>query len=474
MKISKTTIVEFLSKITLTVAGFVSTLLFARYLGSGVLGQYFLLIGVLSWLEFAGQLGVTKAIQKRVSENELPAAYLGAGLLIQATIASLLAGAILLAGDYVNQYLGASVVEFVVLLVLVRLGYGYVTAGLRGQHRVATAASLETAATVLQAGLQVLMAIGLGLGFLGLIYGYFSAFFIIIVVGLLLISNRHRPALPSREHVKKLLSFAQYSWLGVLKTRTSAWMDIIVLGIFIPQSLVGIYGASWRVAVVISLASQSLWQTLFPAMSELNANKNTPEIRSLFEKGLMYGGIIAIPGAVGLILLGSEILRIYGSEFTQGGHILAILAFSALFASYEGQFRAALDATNRPDLTFISNLLFLVINVTGNIVLVWQFGWIGAAVATSGSMLVSLVYSYTLVDRTLGVTIPIGEIGKQVTASAVMAVVVVIVKEFTKTQPYYFVIMTITIGVLVYSLTLLVLSLEVRTKAMEFADLLVN
>lgn len=474
MKVSTNTLVEFLSKITLTVAGFASTLLFARYLGSSVLGQYFLLIGMLSWLEFAGQLGITKAIQKRVSENQFPAAYLGAGLLIQAVIATLLVGAILLAGSHVNRYIGASVSELMVFLVLVRLGYGYVTAGLRGQHRVATAAILEAAATVLQAGVQVVLAIGLGLGFLGLVYGYLSAFGVIIALGIILIFGKHQPVLPSREHVDSLLSFAQYSWLGVLKTRTSAWMDIIVLGFFVPQSLVGIYGASWRVAVVISLASQSLWQALFPAMSELNAKENTTEIRSLFEKGLMYGGVIAIPGAVGLIILGSQILRVYGSDFTQGGYILAILSLSALFASYEGQFRAALDAIDRPDLTFRSNFLFLVTNITGNVILVWQFGWIGAAVATSGSMLTSLLYSYTLLDQTLGVTIPLREIGKQVTASAVMAASVFIIDTIVNSLPYYFVIVTISVGVIIYGVTLLGLSPEVRSKVAEYIDLFVK
>lgn len=466
MKLSTTSLVQFATKLGITVSGFVSTLVFARFLGSEVLGTYFLVIAVLSWLEFGSEFGLTAAIQKRVSELEDPSEFLSAGAILIAAFAGFAFIAVVLTHDFISDYVGAEVGLLVGVMLVAKIIYVFADSGLRGYHRVATAAKFELQATVLRVILQVGVVVA-GFGLTALLVGYVVAFAITGLLGIYVLISEVEFVRPARRHIESTLQYAQYSWLTILKTRISASMDTIVLGFFVTNALVGIYGASWNLATVLALASQSLSSALFPALSELGTNEDLDEFRSILGQALIYAGIICIPGIVGLAIIGEDILRIYGPSFPDGVGIVVILSVFALFSSYEGQFRTALDALDRPDLTFQINALFVVTNISGNIVLVSIYGWVGAALATAGSMGLSLIYAYILTDRLVGLKIPVDEILRQIAAAVMMGVVVYGLEIVTAPFPYYVVIIPIGVGAGVYFAILFAISKTIRWKAVE-------
>jgi O-antigen/teichoic acid export membrane protein len=56
--------------------------------------------------------------------------------------------------------------------------------------------------------------------------------------------------------------------------------------------------------------------------------------------------------------------------------------------------------------------------------LTWQYGWYGAATATTASAALGLVFSYYYTNRIISVTVPIDVIGKQLFAAGIMALTV--------------------------------------------------
>jgi len=82
------------------------------------------------------------------------------------------------------------------------------------------------------------------------------------------------------------------------------------------------------------------------------------------------------------------------------------------------------DAVDRPDLTFRINAIFVVLNVILNVLLIWQFGWYGAAVATTISAGVGLGLGYYYAKTIIEVSIPVGEIAKQLVAACIMGFIV--------------------------------------------------
>lgn len=469
MKLSTTSFVQFGSKIGVTIAGFVASIVFARVLGADTLGTYFLAIAVIGWLEFASQLGVTTAIQKRVSEKEDSAAYFTSGGLVLVVTTTVVVISLLLAREWVTDYIGADIVILVAAMLLANIINGFANSGLRGYHRVSTAATLEFITTVVRMLLQVAFVIA-GYKLVGMLVGYAIAFGIVGVLGLYLVIKEASISPPTRTHVVSTLDFAKYSWLGSLQTRVSGWMDTVVLGFFVSNGLVGIYNVSWNLAIILALASQSLASALFPTLSELDAKDDLKSFSSILSEALRYAGILCFPGIVGLAIVGPKVLRVYGSEFPEGAKIAVLIGIFALFSSYQGQFQTALNALDRPDLAFRVNAVFVVVNITGNVVLVATIGWIGAALATTASMGVALGYGYVLINRQVDLTLQFRDIGHQVTAAIFMGLVVYAVENIVASQPYYYVIIPIGIGVIIYSVILLSISQPVREKTFEILD----
>jgi O-antigen/teichoic acid export membrane protein len=68
--------------------------------------------------------------------------------------------------------------------------------------------------------------------------------------------------------------------------------------------------------------------------------------------------------------------------------------------------------------------VFVIANVTLNIVLIVLYGWVGAAVATTTSVAISLVLAYRHVATIIDLSFPTAEIAKQSLAAIVMAGIV--------------------------------------------------
>jgi O-antigen/teichoic acid export membrane protein len=231
-------------------------------------------------------------------------------------------------------------------------------------------------------------------------------------------------SVPSREDVRDLTGFARYSWLSNLSNRAFASMDTLVLGLFVADGLIGVYEVAWNLASILAVFGVSIGKAMFPAMSELSSEGDLDEVRYLITDSVAFTGLLLIPGVVGGAIVGDLVLAIYGSGFTRGYLVLVVLTIARTVYAYEYQFVNTLNALDRPERAFRIDGVFVVVNVGLNLLLVWQFGWLGAAVATSVSAVVALVLGYRAVTDVADVGMPGDEIGRQIVAAGLMGVVV--------------------------------------------------
>ncbi|MBZ6494565.1 polysaccharide biosynthesis C-terminal domain-containing protein [Natrinema longum] len=424
MRLGQTSVIHFTSRFFASLLGFVATIFIARFLGSGTLGTYYLVLSTVSWLGIAVEMGVPSAINKRVSEDEDEAAYAIAGGVIAFCLFLVVSVLILLFRHHINDYIGYPAAQIVVLFLFVNLIQSSVNSILNGQHLVHISGIFNPIRTGTRSIVQI-SAILLGLKITGLFIGYTAGYALVSVLGLwIAVRNFPSVSLPTLEHYRRIISYAEYSWLGEIRSRAFNWVDVAVLGFFVSSSLVGIYTAAWNIAVFLILFGGSLSQTLFPEMSSLSAEEDAQSVADLFETALTYGGLILIPGLVGGTLLGERLLRIYGEEFTQGTVVLSVLIVATLIQGYQRQFTTTLDAIDRPDVSFRVNAVFIGANVILNVSLIPPFEVVGAAAATAASVAISLVVAYFSLSSLIEFSVPLGEIGKQWTAAAVMGVVV--------------------------------------------------
>lgn len=424
MNIGQTSVVYFLSRIVATAFGFLSTIYFARILGADVLGVYYLVVGLVAWLSIVGHIGFSKAISKRISEGVEQGEFVAAGVFIIAIMFALITAALFVARPYVNDYIGASTTLYVSLFLLATLANSTISSVLTGLGLVHIDGALTTVKTAGRSVFQI-GAVLLGFKLVGLFLGYLMGYLVAITIGLYFVLQRlDRLSLPSRRHFQSLTDFAKFSWIGSLRSKMFSFTDIIVLGFFVPSSLIGIYSIAWNISEFLIIFSTAISTTLFPKLSELSANEGTGAVRNLVEDSLAYAGLFLIPGIVGGAILGRRILRIYGGEFTQGATILVILIVANFVMSYQNQILNTLDAINRPDLSFRVNGVFAIVNVVLNVALIPLFSWIGAAFATTLSVAISLLLGYYYLDTVITFSVPYAEFARQWVAALVMGTVV--------------------------------------------------
>ncbi|WP_193310274.1 flippase [Halorubrum halophilum] len=467
MRLGQISSIHFVSNLFASVLGFVATVYIARILGAEPLGTYHLSLGLVSWLSIVGTMGFSEAISKRISEGEEQGAYAVAGVSIVAGFFVIVAIFLVVAREYVNAYVGFSVTGFLILILLAVLGFSVVSNILRGLSLVHIYGILMPIKVGARSFLQILLIIA-GFSVTGLFIGHAAGIILVVVVGSYVVL-RNLPTLtrPKRRHFKNLIEFAKYSWLGDIRGRMFNYMDVIILGFFVSQALIGIYSVAWSVSQFLAIFSGSITNTLFPEMSRLSSEEDPSAVSGLVETSLTYGGLFLIPGLFGGTLLGERILRLYGPEFPQGATVLVILIIANLIQGYQQQLLSTLSGIDRPDLTFRVNGAFVVANLLLNVGLVYLYGWVGAAVATAISAGISYVLSYLYVRSIIDFSFPSAEIAYQVGASIIMGCVVYggirFGEEFMLLQNNTILVtIIIIVGASTYFVSLTILSAEFR------------
>lgn len=475
MRLGQTSAVMFVSRFGSSILGFVATVYFARTLGSEVLGIYFLASAIAAWAKIGTNVGVPYAVTKRVSEQNDKQEHVIAGFLLIFTALVITSVLLYVFRDLVNQYLGAPLYYLVILLLSSQVTYGYVGSVIKGEELVHVEGLLRLVQTTSRVIFQLVL-VYIGFEVAGLLLGEIAAYVLIAAVGaglLVTYFGRSVPvAYPEKNHFGSIVDFAKYSILGRVQGRAYNLMDTVVLGLFIPSGLIGIYGICWNISAVLEIFSKSIKNSLFPQMSKLSSTGDRQKIASRLNDALAFSGLLTIPGLVGAIIAGEGLLNLYGAEFKKGYIILIILVGSSLFHSYQTQFVNTMDALDRPDLSFKVNVFFISTNMLMNFVLVYLYGWIGAAVATLSSVILSMVVAYKLLTDILSFSLPISIIFNQMLGSVVMggilyAFVLILERSGFNTLRLFSVLSILVLGVLAYILSILIISPRLRRVVRE-------
>lgn len=470
VRLGQTSAVHFASQLGASAAGFVATLYIAREFGGAVLGTYALFVAVLAWLQTGIGAGVDQAVTKRVSELSGGGRDVGAAVLIEMIGFGVIALLILAARPAVDAFLGFNGAGLLVLALAAVLAFSLIRSTLHGQHRVHIAALLRPLDRIVRSAIQIAVVLlgVLGGGLVGLVWGYVAGAAVAALVGVVLLSLR--PRWPTRENVLSILDFTRYAWLSGVEQRAFSAMDTVILGVFVSSTLIGYYEIAWNLASILAIFGTSISQTLFPTISELDSDAAEESIGELITTGLAYSGLFLVPGLVGVLVVGEHVLAIYGGEFQRAWIVLTVLVTARLVYAYEATMIMSLNAIDRPAVAFRVNLAFVAANVGLNLVLVAAFGWVGAAVGTALSAAIGLVLAYVALNELVSFAVPVGELARQGAAAAAMgAVIWTVTGAVERTIPGAIpeAVTLVTVGAVVYFVTLLSISTTFRTTVQD-------
>lgn len=462
MNLTKSSLLLFGSRIIKSITSFAAVIIFSRELGASPLGTYYPFIALIGLLAIPADFGISTAVQKRISEDKNADLYLGAAIVMKLPILIIIITLIWMSKGHINQFLGEDIAAlFIITLLFDQIG-GLSISVLRGELRVGETALISVLRPISWLIIGYILYIQ-RFGIYALVYGYLIGTILIAVVGWWRVSIS--VLWPNASHIRSLLDYGRFSVISSVGGYFYSWMDVAILSAFVATGIastrgeIGAYENAWRISLIVMMLTQSISVTLFPQISQWDSKNATDRIESVIPIALLPGALLIIPGFVGIAVLSSDLLRIlFGEEFTVAWLALIILSGEKFFQSVHSIFGNVLQGIDRPDLAAYSTVAAASVNLVLNIILIWMFGIVGAALATTTASLVRAVMQMRYLDFFLDVEYPVQEIVASGIASIIMGMLLYVILNHIQINNIIGLSGIIIVGILIYTPVILLFS----------------
>ncbi|MEK6919120.1 MAG: flippase [Nanoarchaeota archaeon] len=300
---------------------------------------------------------------------------------------------------------------------------------------------------------------------------YVSGVIIVLIISMLLITfycyyyyKKFLPFLFSKNdssiiiNKREVLSFLGYLTIGGISGVFFSYIDTVMLGVFVSSEYVGFYRAGYTLVFGLSgvLALHQVFLAVFSESSKASLENN-------FNRVLKYLLIIAIPAALGLLVLGGPIIKlVYGDDYS--GAILIFQFLSPLIIpGILTSFFIPVLASRGQSKSFAKSIIAaMVMNIVLNFIFIIQLLKISQEWATIGAGIATLIstffYIFLLIgsiNKSLGIKSNFSIILKPLVAGTVMTLALLYAySKFSEVGGLETVILAL-IGLIVYSLVLL-------------------
>ena len=464
-------------KVFITALGFALNLILTRALGATIYGVYTFGRQIVMVVLLFTNLGTDVSNMKFIAANtdDLPRQQriLGLSYVTTLVVSILVAVGLYVAAPFISTWTLQDP-QFVSALRVFALGipfYGMTKIAIttfRGLER----AGYQTVIKVVNP-LTQLVAIGgailLGADLIGIVWAFVAATVAAFLISLAVVLSQTnlRPVLgrdtsEAREFFNFSLPFTLARAGGVIYRRT----DVFMIGILLASSTaVGIYNIALLIGSVITMPLVGINQ-LFPSVaSRLHANDDHDVLESVYTTITRWSITASLVIAAPIFIYRETFMGLFGEEFVAGATLLAVLAAGQLVNAAAGPSNDVLTMTDHQYLVMVNHWVFGVMNVVLNVVLITEYGVIGAAIATA--VVLGLLNMVRVVEvwYLVGMFAYTRRLWKPVVATGAAIVALVACQAVLSGLPLL--VIGSTAGVVAYGLGLLALGFDDRDR--EFA-----
>jgi O-antigen/teichoic acid export membrane protein len=427
-----------ITSLMVSAIGVIYRIYLARYLGAGSFGLYAFITTFIAYFGIISMFGFRNVVVRQIAaERDRVREYARVGVefrLASGTIALILA-LVLIAFLHKTQGHQSLYILCAISLPLVGVSdiLDAVLLGLESSEYSAISALISN-----------MVKIGAGMWLLVNGYGLFAIFTLFIVVAALnllldwlflryrlhirLIADKaSMPAL--RNYVmKEALPF----WYMTLITKVYYKNDVIVLGLFKGDTVVGWYGGAYMAIDMLLLLAGAVGSAIFPIVSRIYSSDPEKAIR-YFEAACKHALLLCAPACLFISVFGPRLIPIIlGKSFVPGMDALPVLIWMVLFETIGFMAGTMLSASGDQRRIVKVSFVVSIINVLTTIALVMRFSYMGAAWATTSTSVLNFFAVLWMVKRCLP-TVRLWKSMAGVGASAlVMGIVMLIVGRFSQ------------------------------------------
>ncbi|WP_246988371.1 flippase [Halorientalis marina] len=454
MELKISTIKVFVAKNGMTILSFAGLAFFAQKLGASQMGVFFLFQALLGVVSLPTSLGFSRSVEKHVSSSNNPELYFVSGLAVQFTMVVVMILIAFVFSDRITDYLGRDLITYFIIGLVLKPLSGITFSALKGELRVGESASVELAKQFawVSVGAGLLL---LGFDVTGIIIGLLAGFGVKLFWSAYKLdmgwrSLRYRP---TERSVRSLLSFAGRDLVGQLGPFLYSWTDILLLGFFLSSAQVGAYEIAWRVAGTTNQLTQALTTTVFPQISSWSEENAVEKIEELLPDLVLSSVILVIPAFFGSILLGEEVLTfVFGAEYATAWLVLIVFMLRQIISGFTSIFDVILASMDYPELRSIATVIGVLLNIVFNTVFIILFGLIGAAVATTLSVIFHTVLTLYFLSDKIQFKIPKFQMGWCIFSSLGMTLILFPIVKYVNIRTLASLSAVVLFGVIVYGI----------------------
>ncbi len=168
-------------------------------------------------------------------------------------------------------------------------------------------------------------------------------------------------------------------------------VDTILLSVIKGSVVVGWYTVAYNILQALFIVPTAFATSIFPLLSTFHVSSKE-SLQLTYQKSFKYLIILGIPLAVGITLLADKlILLVYTQEFIPSIIALKILVWTVPFIFLTIMFGVVLTSINRQNLLMKILFIVMIFNIILNWIVIPQFSYIGSAVVTVLSEMVTFI-----------------------------------------------------------------------------------
>lgn len=395
-------------------------LVLARYLlAPGEYGLLFLALSVVLFVQMFASLGLPRSAARYVSEyresapGQVPHIIRTALLYNVVTIALFGGGLVVAAGPVARLVgeprlvpflrVGAVLVAATALMVFVRTLF-------QGLDQVRYSALVTV---VLRVG-ELVFVVGLVLltgEVMGAFVGYVLGAVLGAAVGGALLYRRFYSRFDPAPSMEEGLARRVFEYnLPLMTSRGAGAMlsktDVVLVGFFWNPAIVGFYVLALQISEFVATPAKSLGYVISPTFGEHKARDDLETAAAVYEESFRHTLSLYVPGAIGLFILADPaITLVFGGEYAGAVPVVQLLTLFVVLKAVNAITNTTLDYLGVARLRAYAKVAGAVLNVVLNVVLIPEFGAIGAAVATVATYAMLVGVNVTLLLRTLPLSV---------------------------------------------------------------------
>ncbi len=187
---------------------------------------------------------------------------------------------------------------------------------------------------------------------------------------------------------RELLVFSYPLMFVTILLTLMHWMDILMLGAFTNASTVGLYHPAARTAGLLQALLTSFLSIYSPMIAQFHAESDQKNMSGSYKLVSRWLLTFSIPVALIFLVYPQKVMLLFGAEYLPSANVLIVLTAATFIHAILGAAQSTLSMTGHTRLLLWNAIGAFIINIILNIILIPNYGMIGAAWATLISLFV--------------------------------------------------------------------------------------